>query len=235
MKKLAAAFKFLTLWGCTSAVKPAPDLIGSASGLFPLVGLTLGLLLALTNYSLSAHVDPRILNLFSIALLIAATGAKPLAGLKDTFDAISAASMDKSSRTSGILGLTAVALAILFKSAAMDSMDELLTSSLLLTPVFARWSLLIFLYGYSFHFDEHTRLIAERITIWPVLLGTVATLGLAAYFLGRKGLWIGFIVSVFVLFIRGALSRRDTELSDAHSGAMIELSEALSLVLLASL
>jgi adenosylcobinamide-GDP ribazoletransferase len=235
VKKLAAAFKFLTIWGCISELKPEGDAVGSAAGLFPVTGLFLGLLLALTNYSLAAHVDPRILNLILIALLIATTGAQPLTGLKDTFDTIGSASMDRAPRMSAIWGLTAVVLVILFKSAAMDSMDELLTLSLLLTPVLARWVLVIFLYGVPSRFDENARLIAEGVTTWPVILSTAATLALAVYFLGRKGLWIGLAISLFALSIRGLLIKRHDALSQAHLGAAIELSEALSLVLLASL
>lgn len=234
MKKLAAAFKFLTIWGCISEVKPEGAAVGSAAGLFPVTGLFLGLLLALTNYSLAAHVDPRILNLILIALLIAATGAQPLTGLKDTFDTIGHASRDRAPRGS-IWGFTAVVLVILFKSAAMDSMDELLTLSLLLTPVLARWVLVIFLYGVHSRFDENARLIAGSVTTWPVILSTAATLALAVYFLGRKGLWIGLTISLFALSIRGLLIKRHDALSQAHLGAAIELSEALSLVLLASL
>ena len=235
MKKLAAAFKFLTIWGCISTVRPAGNLIGSAAGLFPLAGLLLGLLLALTNYSLAAHIDPRILNLVLVTLLITATGAQPLSGLKDTFDTIGSESTNTGTRVSAIWGFTAVVLVILFKSAAMDSMDELLTLSLLLTPVLARWVLVIFLYGAHSRFDENSRLIAERVTTCPVTLSTVATLALAVYFLGRKGLWIGLALSLFALLMRGLLIKRHDALSLAHLGAAIELSEALSLILLASL
>ena len=235
MKKLTAAFKYLTIWGCISAAKPAGNSVGSAAGLFPLAGLLLGLLVALTNYSLAAHVDPRILNLFLVALLIAATGAQPLAGLKDTFDTIGSESTGKEPRSSAALGFTALVLVILFKSAAMDSMDELLTLSLLLTPVLARWTLVIFLYGVHSRVDEKVHLIAERVTTWPVILSTATTLALAVYFLGRKGLWIGLALSLFALSMRGLLIKRHDALSQAHLGAAIELSETLSLVLLASL
>ena len=223
----------MTVWGCISALKPAPELVGSAAGFFPLVGLILGFFVAFTNYILTAYVEPKILNLFSIALMITVTGALPLAGLKHAFDMSGSLSMD--ARGNGILGFTAVVLALLFKSAALDSMDELLTSSLLLTPVWARWGLVIFLYGFSARFDGRGRLIAERITIWSMLASTVAVLAVAAYFFGRKGLWISLAISVFVLFIRGLLSRNHTELSEAHGNATIELSETLTLVLLAAL
>jgi adenosylcobinamide-GDP ribazoletransferase len=235
VNKLAAAFKFLTIWGCISAEKPEGNPVTSAAGLFPLVGLFLGLLLALTNYRLAAYVDPRILNLILIALLIAATGARPLTGLKDTFDTIACESTDKGPRLSAMCGFAALVLVILFKSAAMDSMDELLTLSLLLTPILARWALVIFLYGVHLRFDEDAGVIAERVTMGPMIISTTATLVLAVYFLGRKGLWIGLALSLFALSMRGLLIKRHGVLSPAHLGATIELSEALSLVLLASL
>jgi adenosylcobinamide-GDP ribazoletransferase len=235
MKKLAAAFRFLTVWGCFSAAKAEPEIVGRSAGYFPFVGLALGLLLALTNYILASQTAPKILNLVLVTLLIGATGAQHLLGLKKTFDALGAEWNGKDQRWSDILGFTAVVLVILFKSAAMDSMDELLTLSLLLTPVLARWALVIFLYGYHSQFDETARLIAERVNIWPVLAGTAATLALTVYLLGRKGLWIGLTISLFALLMRGLLTRRHGELSQAHFGATIELSEALSLILLASL
>ena len=235
MKKLAAAFKFLTLWGCFSAPNPAQVSFGGAAVFFPLVGLLFGLLLALINYSLAAYVDPRILNLFLIALLIGASGAWHLAGLKSTFDSIGAASTDQAAPMTTALGITAVVLLLLFKNAALDSMDELLTLSLLLTPVLARWSLVIFLFDAHSRFSEDTRLIAGRVTLGEVFIGTAATLALVVYFLGRKGLWIALGISLFSLSMRGLLIRRHSELSHAHLGAAIEISETLSLVLLASL
>ena len=66
------------------------------------------------------------------------------------------------------------------------------------------------------------------------LTSSAATLALAAYFLGRRGLWIALILSLFSLLMRALLYRRHTVLSSANLGATVELAEALSLVLLAS-
>jgi len=231
---LAAALKFLTVWGCFSA-RPNAETVGRSAGFFPFVGLSLGLLLALSNYVLASQTSSKISNLFLITLLIAATGAQPLLGLKKTFDELGDKSNGSDPHRSEIFGLAAVVLVILFKSAAMDSMDELLTLSLLITPVLGRWALVIFIYGYYRRFDETARPIAARVTISALLVSTTATLALVIYFLGRKVLWIGLTISLFSLLLRGLLSRRRSELSVSHLGATIELSEALSLILLASL
>lgn len=231
MQTVLAAFKFLTICGSFGARNPTPDTIGRAAGYFIYVGLLLGLVLALANYVLAAHLDAAILSLVLVALLITATGARHLSGLKDSFTALGGFDGERNEA----LGFAAVALVILFKSAAAESMDEIATLSWLLTPVLARWCLVIILYGYHIRFDETVRQMAEHINFAPVLASTAATLALLAYFLGRKGLWIALTVSIFALSLRALFYRRHAVISRSNLGAVVELGEALSLVLLASL
>jgi cobalamin synthase len=231
VQTLLAAFQFLTICGSFGTRDPTPEIVGKASGYFVFVGLALGLLLAVANYILAPHLDAGVLSLLLVSLLIIATGARHLSGLKNSFTALGGLN-EPANETFGVV---AVALIILFKSAAAESMDEIATSSWLLTPILARWGLLIFLYGYHTRFDETARRLAERINFAPVFISTAATLALAVYFLGRKGLWIALAISIFLLLVRAIFYRRHAALSRAHLGAAVELSEALSLVLLASL
>ena len=231
MQTVLAAFKFLTICGSFGARNPTPDTIGKAAGYFIYVGLLLGLALALANYVLASHLDAAILSLVLVALLITATGARHLSGLKDSFAELGGFAGGGNEA----LGFAAVALIILFKSAAAESMDQIASLSWLLTPVLARWGLVIFLYGYHTRFDETVRQIAEHTNFVPVLASTAATLALLAYFLGRKGLWIALAVSIFALSLRALFFRRHAVVSRSNLGAIVELGEALSLVLLASL
>ena len=208
-------------------------MIGTAAVFFPLVGLTLGLSLAMTNYVLVAYLDSEILNIVLIATLVVATGGIHLEGIKNTFNAFPTPT--SKSRGNETLGFVAIVLVILFKSGAADSMDEKLTLSLLLTPVLARWALVIFIYGYHDRCEETPRLIAENVKLWQLVVATAATLALVVYFLGRKGLWIGLSVSLFALLTRSLLHRRHAVLTHDNFGAIIELGEALSLILLATL
>ena len=210
-------------------------MVGKSAAYFPLVGLTLGLLLGLSNYILAPYGDPEIINVVVIALLIAATGAQHLDGIKKTFDGLGTHAAGNDERPNETLGVAAIVLVILGKSAAANSMDEILTVSLLLMPVLARWAMIIFLYGYDTRFDEIPRLIAEQVKFWPLLASTAAVLALTMYLLGRKGLWIALFVSIFTLFLRAALYRRHSVLSHADLRASVELTETLGLTLLASL
>jgi len=235
VQTLSAAFKYLTIWSFFAAVQPAVETIGKAAVYFPLVGLVMGLTLAVSNYLLAPYLHPEILSVVLVTLFIALTGGLHLDGLKRTFATLAAKTTGKADGEKGALGIAALLLVILFKIAAADSMDEKLAVSLLLTPVLARWALVIFLYGDHLRFEETPRPIAAQIKLWHLLAGTLATLALAVYFLGRKGLWIGLAVSLFALLARSLWYRRHGVLTHDHVGAVVELGEALSLVLLASL
>ena len=231
MQNLLVAFKYLTVWGLARN-KPTPAMVGKSAAYFPLVGLLLGLLLGVSNRILVFYMDPEIINVVVIALLIFATGGQPLQGLKEAFDALGVS--EDGSSMNGTLGIAAVVLVIVAKNAAANSMDELLTLSLLLTPVLARWALIIFFYGYEASFDEIPRLIAKQVGFWPLLANTVVILALAAYVLGRKGLWIALSVSIFTLLLRTLFHRRHGAVSHSDARASVELTETFSLILLAA-
>jgi len=235
MQKLVAAFKYLTIWGRLDPSQPSAETIGAAAVYFPLIGALFGLLLALLNYGLSLYLDSEILTVFLVAVLLAATGGVHLEGVKKTFDALSPILPRAAEPHDNIFGFVAIFFVISFKFSAVDVLGDKINLSLLLMPVFARWALVIFIYGYHDRCDETPRRIAANVRFWHLLVTTVATLGLAIYLLGRKALWIGLSLSVLVLLARSLLHRRHAVLTHDNFGAVIELSEAASLVLLASL
>jgi adenosylcobinamide-GDP ribazoletransferase len=234
MQGLTAALKYLTIWGRLSANQPTPEAVGAAAIYFPLVGLGLGLLLAVLNYALSLYLDSEVLSIFLVAILAAATGGIALEGTKHTFDALAPLvyAANRRSETCGVVGIFFV---LMFKIGATNAIDERIALSLFLTPIAARWALVLFIYGYYDRCEETPKRIAESVKFWHLLAATAVTLGLAVYLLGRKGLWLGLSLSVFALLIRTLLHRHHSVLTDDNFGAVIELSEALSLVLLASL
>jgi adenosylcobinamide-GDP ribazoletransferase len=233
VQTLVAAFKYLTVFGLSFA-KPAPELIGKSAAFFPLIGLIFGLLLALANYLLAPYLPAEIISVLLIAFLISVTAAQHLYGVRIIFAERGAGEHREGWRTGETFGVAAIVLLILIKSAAVNSMDELTTVSLLLMPVLARWALVIFFYGYGAKFEEIPRLIAAQIKFWPLLVNTTAVLALVMYFLGRKGLWIALAVSILALFLRSILYRRRGALSHGDAHSTVEFSETLALILLAS-
>jgi adenosylcobinamide-GDP ribazoletransferase len=235
MQSLAVAFKYLTIWGRIAHKSPRGDTIGTAAVYFPAVGLCLGLLLALLNSALSLYLAPQLLSIFLVGVLLLATGATHLDGLKNTLDGLWASRVDAADSGKSSAASIAVILLILLKISALDVIDDKLALSLLLTPALARWSLVIFVFGYHERCDEDARRLAEQLRFWQLLVITIAVLGLAASLLGKKGLWIALCLSVVALIGRSLLHRRHAVLTHDSFGALIEVSETLSLILLASL
>jgi len=235
MQSLIAAFKYLTVWGRINPQQPTPEAIGAAAVYFPVVGLFLGLVLALLNHGLGLYLESQLLSIFLIGFLVIGTGAVHCDGVKKTFDALLSDRIRETNARENTFGSIAVLLLILCKIRAVDLLDDKITLSLLLTPAFARWTLVIFICGYHDRCEESARWIAEKLRFWHLLVTTVAILGLAVYLLGRKGLWIGLSLSLLALLARSLLHRRHAVLTHDNFGAMIELSEMLTLILLASL
>ncbi|MSP36959.1 MAG: hypothetical protein EXR70_00535 [Deltaproteobacteria bacterium] len=235
MQSLIAAFKYLTVWGRINVIQPTPSSIGSGAVYFPMVGIALGFILALLNYGLSTYIDAQILSVSLVAILLIATGGAPLEGIKQTVEAFvnNPARADNSGEK--IAGLVTIIFIILFKVSAINSLDDTLTMSLLLTPALARWALVIFIYGYHDRCAETPRRIAENVRFWHLVVTTLATLGLTVYLVGRKGLWLALTLSALALFARSLLHRRHAVLTHSNFGAAIEFSETLSLVMLATL
>lgn len=235
MQSLIVAFKYLTVWGRLIPKQPTPEAIGAAAIYFPLVGLFFGLVLALLNYGFGLYLESQLLSIFLIGFLVIATGAVHCDGMKKTFDALLSDRFGGTGARENTFGAITVLLLILCKIRAVDVLEDKVALSLLLTPAFARWTLVIFICGYHDRCEETARRIAENLRFWHLAVATIAILGLAVALLGRKGLWIGLSLSVLALLARSLLHRRHAVLTQDNFGAMIELSEMLSLILLASL
>jgi adenosylcobinamide-GDP ribazoletransferase len=236
MKSIVAALRFLTILSRFTHQKSSAATVGKAAMLFPVIGLILGLFLALLARGLQNYIDAEILSTTLVAFLVLITGGLHLEGLQKTFDEPALGqTATRAGSPGGAVGVAAIVLTILLKIRSLDILDEKLTIALLLSPVLARWAMLIFIYGSHPHSEGDASRIAETVKFWHVVIATLVTLAPVTYLLGRIGLVIGLCLSVFSLVFRGLLLRRNGLLTTANTAAVVELSETLSLILLASL
>jgi adenosylcobinamide-GDP ribazoletransferase len=205
---------------------------GNASLWFPLVGFVIGVVLAAINYLLALHVDSAMLSVLLIALLIVATGATPMAGTKSTFDSMYRPNQAVRDGGAEIVGFAAIIIFTLLKVRAIDIMDDNVAAKIFLAPGLARWALVVLLYGYHDRCEETMRPIAENTKLWHLGVTTLVTLVLATYLLGRDALWMGLAVSLLALVSRAILHRRHAVLTLNNFGAVTDLGEALTLVLM---
>jgi adenosylcobinamide-GDP ribazoletransferase len=235
MKGAITAFKFLTLGERFDLAQVSPQQVSAAVLYFPLVGILLGLVLVVLNRLLDPHLESEMLGTLLVTALALLTGANHYEGLQNTFDRLSAKTELGERRGSGAFGVLAIVVVVLLKIQALIVTGETRGLGLLLTPMFARWSLVIFLYGSASIAEGSARILAVNVRAWHLVLTTVVVLSFAAFLIGRTALWIGLCLSLFALLARSYLQWRNGYVSDDNLGATIELSETLSFVLLASL
>ena len=203
---------------------------------FPLAGLLLGLVLVFVNRVIAPYLSTEILALVLLMILILATGGHHLAGTQETFNTLPKTTSPSNSVDHWhIYGLIAVLLVVFFKVHSIEAIGESRAFSLLLTPLLARWSLVLFLFGSTTVAGDTVRRVVENVRSWHLVAATVMSLGFGFLIAGVPALWVALCLSLFALLARSFLQRREGGISLANCGALIEISEALSFTLFASL
>ena len=236
MQSLLAAFRFLAVGSRFDETERRHETSALAALFFPLVGLVVGLGLAIVNRAFEPHLESELLAVVLTAMMLFITRAVHLDGTMKTFARLAnGTAFAESAKPTDIHGLLVVLLVVVLKIRAIEVIGDTRTLSLLLTPVLARWSLVIFLYGAASVAEDSVAAVARNVKGWHLLVTTMATLVFAVYLVGRVGLWIALWLSLFSLLSRSYLRSRYRAYTYDNLGALIELSETLSLVLFASL
>jgi len=236
MQSVLAAFRFLAVGARFDEAESRHEASPLAALFFPLVGLVIGLSLAIVNRAFEPHLESELLAVVLTATMLLITRAVHLDGTLQTFQTLAqGTAFGNSAQPTHVQGWLVVLLVVLLKIRAIEVIGDTRTMSLLLTPVFARWSLVIFLHGAAPNAEAFVAAVARKVRGWHLLVTTILTLALAVYLVGRAGLWVGLCVSLFALLMRSVLRRSHGAYNYDNLGALIELSEALSLVLFASL
>ncbi|MGH7770951.1 MAG: adenosylcobinamide-GDP ribazoletransferase [Candidatus Binatia bacterium] len=239
MRSFLTALKFLTAIPWPKQIPTTPEEISRSTLFFPLVGLCLGLILVLLDWLLEPYLASEILSVVLVAALIIMTRAIHLHGLGETFEQL-AKGRELIPKAMGdnylrLIGLLAVLVVIAFKFRTIEVIGEMRSQGLLLAPVLARWAMVVLAYGSESPHERIGGTMVEHVRGWHLLVATVLTLALVVLFAGRSGLWIALWVSFFTLLSRKYLHHRLSGVTWDAFGAVGEMSEALALVLFASL
>lgn len=236
MQNVSIALKFLTFGVRRRGIPITAEQIGAAAPYFPLVGLGLGLVLNIANRGMEPYLGSETLSVVLVAILVALTTATHLQGLQKTFDLMRAKpnTSDRTFPVVGTDGFVAILFVILLKVRSVEVIGETLGLSLLLTPMFSRWGLVMFMYGSTSMLDDSTRVVAGHVKTRHMFATSATTLTFAFFLAGRPALWIGLCVSLLALLGRYFLRQRHGGITYDNFGAFIEVSEALSFLFFAS-
>lgn len=145
MKDLIAAIQFISILPVGKTVNLTPH---KAAPLFPVVGILLGILVAICDITASAFWPQPVVALLDVCLLVILTGAFHLDGLGDAADGLYsqrpkdiALAIMKDSRT-GTMGLVAITCCLALKWAGIYSLNEHRIFLLIIIPAYARAGML---------------------------------------------------------------------------------------------
>lgn len=145
------AWQFLTIIPLRSTHHdPTPSDLARSMGWFPIVGLILGTLLAVSDLLLTAAFSPGVVNVLVIVILVLLTGGLHLDGLADSVDGLAGgrtiADRLRIMRDAhiGAVGATGLMLALALRYAALLALPQSHRFALLLCmPAVGRWAMVM--------------------------------------------------------------------------------------------
>jgi adenosylcobinamide-GDP ribazoletransferase len=235
---------FLTILPVARELPMEPPRLGRSMGLFPAVGLALGLALVVLNWVLTPLIPRAVLDCLLILILIALTGALHLDGIADLIDGLAggkdregALRIMKDSRV-GAMGVVGLVMVLLLKYLSLYNVPvEMKSAALIFVPAAGRWVQVVLAAfcryvriegGTGGAFVEH---VGERET----LIATATLLLAAIVLFGMKGFFLIFLLGLAVMALMRYFEYRLGGVTGDVLGAATEVVEVLTLLLVLAL
>jgi adenosylcobinamide-GDP ribazoletransferase len=240
MRLYFIALQFLTIIPLPFSVRCEEKDLGRSMAFFPLVGLTLGGLLAGADFILARFLPVQVTDLLLIIIITAVTGALHLDGLADVCDGLAArGGRDRFLAVMkdphiGAVGVVGLVLGLLLKYVALLHVPpEVRRESLLFFPVVARFSQVQMTAGSQRARNDGLGALFVGGAGVPQF-GAAGLLTLAAAFLllGLKGLSCVLAASLFTWGMKAWSHRRLGGVTGDVIGCVSELNEILCLLLI---
>lgn len=236
-----AAAAFLTVFPVARGVEMDQQRLVRSMGLFPAVGLALGLLLVICNGLLTPLLPRGVLDCLLLLLLICASGALHLDGFADLLDGLagghdreSSLRIMKDSRV-GAIGAVGLVMVLLLKYLSLTQIPPAQKSAaLLLMPAAGRWCQVFLAERLPYIRSEGgTGSVFVDNVGGPELLRASLTLLLAALLLcSFNGVLLAILLLLFAYLLRCYFERRLGGVTGDVLGAATELVEVFTLLAL---
>ena len=239
MKALIAAVQFLTIVPLSKGSLATDETLGNSTAYFPLVGILIGILLAICNEALGLFLPIQVVCVLVIALLVILTGAIHLDGFIDTLDGLAGGrgkdkvlEIMKDSRI-GAIGVVGVIVLLMIKYVSLVSTPRgFLWKAIMLMPVAGRWSIAQLCYSSKYARENGTaKPFVSPGSKKRGIFAAALTLAVLAVFLGWRGVAIGVLLSLFTHGFKAFFHRKLGGVTGDVLGAANELNEVLFLVL----
>ncbi|MDA8428819.1 MAG: adenosylcobinamide-GDP ribazoletransferase [Geobacteraceae bacterium] len=238
MRLYLIAMQFLTIIPLPFDTRCQKEDLGRATACFPLVGLTIGVLLAGLYWLVAPWLNRPLTAALLIATLAAVTGALHLDGLADVCDGLAARgsrerflAIMKDSHV-GAVGAVGLVLGLLLKWQALVAVPAGITwQALLLFPVLGRFAQVLALGG-----ARHARqdglgaTIIQGMATRHLLLALCSTVAACLLLLPVRGMLALTVVFAVTLIVKGYFQNRLGGLTGDIVGCISEIAEIAALI-----
>jgi len=240
MRLYLIALQFLTIIPIPFPLRCEERDLGRSMAFFPLVGVTLGALLAGADFILSPWLPRQVTDLLLITLLSVVTGALHLDGLADVCDGLAARggrerflTVMKDSRI-GAVGVVGLILGLLLKYQALLHIPPgYRREALLFFPFVARFSQVQMTWGAKrAREDGLGSVFIGTAGIWQFIAAGLITLAGAWLLLGPPGIYCCIALSIFTWGVKGWFHRKVGGITGDIIGFTSELNEILCLLMI---
>ena len=229
MRNLISALQFITILplGKTESFDP-PKMVPY----FPLVGILLGLMVALFDSVVLRLWPPPVAALLDVMLLAVLTAAFHIDGLGDTADGLlgprsrdKALEIMKDSRI-GTMGLVAILFGLALKWGGLANLNAHRSILLIIIPAYARTTILFGMRFLPYGRPDGTGkpFFSEKISL-KHFWGLIFPIGLSLI-LGLKAIWLNLAFVIIIAMILLFYKKRMGCITGDMLGAMVEITEA---------
>lgn len=232
---------FLTIFPVAKRLEMTPERLGRSMGLFPAVGLLIGLGLVVINWLLDGLIPRAVLDCLLVLIMIAITGALHLDGVADLIDGLAggkdregALRIMKDSRV-GAMGVVGLVMVLLLKYLCLFHVPlELKSAALIFMPAAGRWvQVCLACYCPYVRAEGGTGGAFVDNVEQPEFLRASATLLVAALILfWLKGIFLIFLLSLATMVLIRYFEVRLGGVTGDVLGAVTEIVEVLTLLLI---
>ena len=234
------AVSVLTILPVGRDIEATPQQLGRSMGLFPAVGLLLGLGLCVANWLLAGLLPRAVLDCLLVLLLIGTTGALHLDGVADLIDGLaggrdrqSALEIMKDSRV-GAIGVVGLIMVLLLKYLSLYHVPlEFKNAALIFMPTAGRWmQLCLACYApYVRPAGGTGSAFVENVGQPEFLRGTATLIVTSLVLFWGKGIFLVFLLGIATMLILRYFESRLGGITGDVLGAVTEMAEVLVLLL----
>ncbi len=246
-----AALKFLTIIRLPLRREASPQELGRSIIYFPIIGIIIGITLAVLNWLLGMVLPSSVVNALLIAWMVVISGGLHLDGFADTCDGIGGQKpvearlqVMRDSRVGGF-GVIGIALLLLVKYVSLNSIPpSSFMVTLIFMPVISRWLMVYAVFAYPYARPSGLGTVFKK-EVNPLkfaiatLITLVVAMGLTAWLKNAYSSLAGLAIMggtwVIIVAIAAYFKRKFAGLTGDTYGAINEMAEVLVLILVSLL